>query len=203
MNYLLQGFILGLGYVAPIGMQNLYVINAAMKEEKEMAYMVAFVTIFFDISLALSCFFGVGALINKSQILKAIMMLLGSVVIIYIGINIIRSSSDISGNVKIESSFLKVVRNCFAVTWLNPQAIVDGSILLGGYNASIPDEYEKFFIIGICLASFLWFTLLSTIISLFNKKLDTNIIKWINIGCGIVIVFFGFKLGYSFIQMIR
>lgn len=32
IKYLLQGFLFGLAYVAPIGTQNLYVINTAMQK---------------------------------------------------------------------------------------------------------------------------------------------------------------------------
>ena len=202
MKYLLQGLMLGLSYVAPIGMQNLYVINAAIREERGKAYQVAFTTIFFDISLALSCYFGIGLLLNKVPMLKGAIMLFGSIVVIYIGISLLRSSPELKDDVKIQKSFLRVVADCFAVTWLNPQALVDGSLLLGGYHAYIPEGLSKYFIMGFCLASFLWFTSLSTIVSIFHAKINNNLIKWINIICGIIIIFFGARLGISFIKMI-
>lgn len=202
MKYLLQGLMLGLSYVAPIGMQNLYVINAAIREERGKAYQVAFTTIFFDISLALSCYFGIGLLLNKVPMLKGAIMLFGSIVVIYIGISLLRSSPELKDNVKIQKSFLRVVADCFAVTWLNPQALIDGSLLLGGYHAYIPEGLSKYFIMGFCIASFLWFTSLSTIVSIFHAKINNNLIKWINIICGIIIIFFGARLGISFIKMI-
>lgn len=202
MKYLLQGLMLGLSYVAPIGMQNLYVINAAIREERAKAYQVAFTTIFFDISLALSCYFGIGLLLNKVPMLKGAIMLFGSIVVIYIGISLLRSSPELKDDVRIQKSFLRVAADCFAVTWLNPQALVDGSLLLGGYHAYIPEGLSKYFIMGFCLASFLWFTFLSTIVSLFHTKINNNFIKWINIICGIIIIFFGARLGISFIKMI-
>ena len=169
MKYLLQGLMLGLSYVAPIGMQNLYVINAAIREERGKAYQVAFTTIFFDISLALSCYFGIGLLLNKVPMLKGAIMLFGSIVVIYIGISLLRSSPELKDDVRIQKSFLRVVADCFAVTWLNPQALVDGSLLLGGYHAYIPEGLSKYFIMGFCLASFLWFTSLSTIVTAIER----------------------------------
>ena len=62
MKYFIQGLLLGISYVAPIGMQNLYVINSAMSNKKTDAYKIAFITIFFDISLAITCFWGTGEL---------------------------------------------------------------------------------------------------------------------------------------------
>lgn len=200
MGYLLQGLVLGFGYVAPIGMQNLYVINSAIRESRKKAYRVAFTTIFFDITLALACFFGIGLLLDKVPILEGVIVLLGSIVVIYIGYSIIKSSPEISTEIEVEKPFINILRDTFVVTWLNPQAIIDGSLLLGGYQAYVPDNMSKYFILGFCLASFLWFFSLSTIVSMFQKKIDKNFIKWINIICGIIIIFFGFRLGYSFLK---
>lgn len=199
MDFLLQGLVLGFGYVAPIGMQNLYVINSALREERIKAYRVAFTTIFFDISLALACFFGIGLLLDKVPLLKNAMIIIGSIVVIYIGYSIIKSSPDITKEVRIEKNYFKIVRDTFTVTWLNPQAIIDGSLLLGGYNAYVPEEYKIYFILGFCLASFLWFSSLTTIVSLFKTRIDNRLIKWINIICGAIIVFFGIKLAISLI----
>jgi len=199
LEFLLQGLVLGFGYVAPIGMQNLYVINSALREERLKAYRVAFTTIFFDISLALACFFGIGLLLDKVPFLKNAMIIVGSIVVIYIGYGIIKSSPDITKEVKLEKDYFKIVRDTFTVTWLNPQAIIDGSLLLGGYNAYVPEEYKIYFILGFCMASFLWFTSLTTIMSLFKAKINNRVIKWINIICGAIIIFFGIKLAISLI----
>ena len=81
VHYLLQGFLLGLAYLAPIGMQNLYVINTAAQGNWRRTVLVALATIFFDISLAVSCFFGVGLLLDAFPALRRGVMLAGSVTI--------------------------------------------------------------------------------------------------------------------------
>ena len=138
-NYLLQGLLLGFAYVAPIGIQNLYLINTAVRETRKRTLEVALIIIFFDISLALACFFGVGILINTFPVLNGLILLAGSLLVIYIGITLIRSHPQIANDVDLESkSLLKVIGVCFAITWFNPQAIIDGTLLLGGFNASLP-----------------------------------------------------------------
>lgn len=94
LKYFIQGFTLGLAYVAPIGMQNLYVINTAISKSKLKAYQVAFITIFFDISLALACFWGIGTLMEKSKGLKSIVLFIGAIAVIYIGVKLVRSTPD-------------------------------------------------------------------------------------------------------------
>ena len=51
MNFLIQGWLLGVAYVAPIGMQNMYIINTSMEKPYSHAIKVALIMIFFDISL--------------------------------------------------------------------------------------------------------------------------------------------------------
>ncbi len=201
-HYLLQGFLLGLVYLAPIGMQNMYVINTAMRTSKLRAYQVAFITIFFDISLALACFFGIGLLLESLPILKYFILGAGSIAVIYIGINLIRATPSINGDMDINQTLSKVIWMCFAVTWLNPQAIIDGSLLLGGYRASLPSIGSSFFIAGVAIASFSWFLGLTTIISIFKTAINEKILKYINMVCGGVIVFYGLKLGYALITML-
>ena len=203
-KYLIQGLLLGFAYVAPIGTQNIFVINTAIRKSRLKAYQVAFITIFFDISLALSCFLGVGALMERFKLLKMLILLLGSVAVIYIGVGLVRQVPEVESGetVDVNKSFIKIIWTCFAVTWLNPQALIDGSLLLGGMRASLPVEMSSYFIIGVCLSSFIWFTSLATIISLFKGKFNIKVIKTINLVCGVVIILYGFKLAYSFVKLV-
>lgn len=201
-KYLIQGLMLGLAYVAPIGMQNLYVINAAISQKRARAYQIAAIVILFDISLALAAFFGMGLLMDKSQLLKAAILVIGSIMVVYIGIQLIKSTPDTQQDINMDKPLLQIITSCFAVTWLNPQALIDGSLLLGGFKASLPEGAAKLFIMGVCLASTLWFSSLTTIVSIFRNSFNNKIVKIINIVCGSVIVYYGLKLGYSFIKTI-
>lgn len=202
MIYLFQGFLLGLAYVAPIGMQNIYVINSAIRSRKLRAYQVAFITSFFDISLALACFFGVGLIMDKVPFLRYFIMAVGSVAVIYIGYSLIKSVPSIDEEVDVDQPIAKVVWMCFAVTWLNPQALIDGSLLLGGYKASLPYFASRLFISGVATASLSWFLILTTVIIVFKKAIGEKILRYINIVCGAIIIFYGLKLGYSFIKLL-
>lgn len=201
LKYILQGLLFGLAYVAPIGTQNLYVINTAMQKSKSETFKAAIITVFFDISLAISCFFGIGILVQKYFELKLAILLLGCIIVTYIGIGLIRPVPQMLEEKEVENSLIKIIVSCFAVTWLNPQAIIDGSLLLGGFNASLPAEMSKYFILGVSIASFIWFNALAVFVSKFRNKFN-NIMKWINIICGAILIFYGLKLGYSFIQVI-
>lgn len=196
----LQGLLLGLSYVAPIGTQNLYVINSALQKTAAKAYKTAFITIFFDISLAISCFFGVGLIINKLPFLKILLLLIGGLMVIYIGIGLLKFKPALNTNIITHSSTLKILSTCFIVTWLNPQAIIDGSLLLGSFRVSMPFDMSKYFILGVCIASTLWFTTLTTLILKFKNFFSVNSLIWLNRICGTVIIFYGVKLIISFLK---
>ncbi len=86
------------------------------------------------------------------------------------------------------------------VTWANPQALIDGTLLFGSFRASLPLEMAKFFIIGSSLSSFVWFLSLGTIVSIFKKAFNEKTLKIINVVCRIIIVYYGLRLGISFTQ---
>jgi len=202
MDYLLQGFLLGLAYVAPIGMQNMFVINTAATKTRLRAYQVALTTVFFDIALAIACFFGVGMLIDKIEVLKYFIMAVGSIAVIYIGISLLRSTPSMDTSLDVNKPYIKILWTCFVVTWLNPQAIIDGSLLLGGFRASLPLEFSYLFILGVCVASALWFIGLATIVGTAKTIINERMLKIINVICGTIIVIYGIKLGYSFFQLV-
>ena len=52
--FFFQGLTMGLAYVAPIGMQNLFVIHSALSHSLRRAVATAFIVLFFDISLTAS-----------------------------------------------------------------------------------------------------------------------------------------------------
>ncbi|MDF2545263.1 MAG: L-lysine permease [Anaerosolibacter sp.] len=201
VSYLLQGFMLGLAYVAPIGMQNLYVINTAVSMKRIRAYQVAFITIFFDISLAIACFFGMGLLMDQFVLLKKGILLVGGAAVVYIGVNLVKSVPEIQQGVNVNKTLLETAGICFAVTWLNPQALIDGSLLLGGFRASLPIEASRIFIYGVCAASFTWFMGLATIVSIFRNLINSKVLRWINWICGSIIIYYGLKLLYDFMKM--
>ena len=201
MEKYLQGFLMGLAYVAPIGVQNLFVINSAITQKRSKALLIALIVIFFDVTLAFACFFGIGFLIDKLEWLKLIILLVGSIIIIYIGQGLLRSKSEFKKNDNMDISLLKAITSACVVTWFNPQAIIDGTMMLGAFRATLSSEAGIHFVLGVASASFSWFMSLSIFISLFNHKFNEKVLRVINIVCGIVIIFYGVKLLLNFYKM--
>lgn len=202
MGFFLQGLTMGIAYDAPIGLANLFVINAALTQTKRKSFLTALIIIFFDVTLAFACFFGIGAIMKKFEWLQLVILLVGSLIVIYMGINLLRSqTTDISGT-DTEMTLLKTISSAFVVIWFNPQAIIDGSMMLGAFQVTLPTYSHPIFIAGVGIASTLWFILLSLIVSKFKDKFNAKVLRIINLVCGVIIILYGGKLLINFIQLL-
>ena len=201
MDIYLQGLTMGLAYVAPIGLQNLFVINTALTQKRKRVFLTALIVIFFDITLGLACFLGVGALMEALPWLQKAILAVGSLIVIWIGIGLLRDKATMDNSTEVNLPILKVITTACVVTWFNPQAIIDGTMMLGAFRASLPEGTDAFFIGGFASASVLWFLGTSTVISLFSARFNDKILNIINKVCGVVIIFYGAKLLWSFIKM--
>ena len=201
MEIYIQGLTMGLAYVAPIGLQNLFVINTALTQPKRRCYLTALIVIFFDVTLGLACFFGIGAIMQASKVLEMIILAVGSGIVIWIGIGLVRAKDKMDNSTKVDIPILKVISTACVVTWFNPQALIDGSMMLGAFKATLPPGTDAFFVCGFSSASVLWFLSVVTIISLFSAKFTDKTLRVINVICGSVIIFYGLKLLWTFIQM--
>lgn len=202
MDIYLQGLTMGLAYVAPIGIQNLFVINTALTQPRKRVYATALIVIFFDVTLGLACFFGVGAIMSASPVLEMVILGVGSLIVLWIGQGLVRAHDSMRTDTKVDVPILKVVTTACVVTWFNPQALIDGSMMLGAFKATLPAGTDFFFVGGFASASVLWFLTISTVISLFSAKFTDKTLRVINVVCGAVIIFYGLKLLYSFVQMV-
>ena len=200
--HFLQGLTMGLAYVAPIGLQNLFVINTALTQSRRRSAVTALIVIFFDISLALACFFGVGALMEQFPWVQKLVLLSGSVIVIGIGISLLRGKGTLDTSGDVNLPLRQVAATAFVVTWLNPQAIIDGTMMLGAFRVTLPAEQGLAFIAGVAPASCLWFLGLTAFITLFSHKFNDRVLRVINIICGVVIIFYGLKLLLSFVKMV-
>jgi L-lysine exporter family protein LysE/ArgO len=193
-----QGLTLGLAYVAPIGMQNMFAINSALTNKPRRAYPIVSILIFFDIALAVACFFGVGALMSLWKPLEYVILGSGSLLVIYIGITLLRAKASNEENIDTKIPMAKVILTAFIVTWANPQAILDGTMLLGANRATMPDDTAWIFLVGVNIASLIWFLGITILCRIFSAKFTPKIIHIINIVCGIVIIGYGVKLLVQF-----
>ncbi|MEG0797314.1 MAG: LysE family transporter [Acidaminococcaceae bacterium] len=204
MWYFWQGVTVGLAYLAPIGMQNLFVINSALAQSARRAILTAFIVACFDITLALACFYGVGLVLERYHWVEYVLLAGGGSLVTYIGWSILSSEVDSFKRMRgQELTVRQTITSACVVTWLNPQAIVDGTMLLGAFRASLPVVATGFFIGGVVVASLMWFNFLVLGVRFFEKHFNAQVVRNINILSGSIVIFYGFKLLWSFLVKIQ
>ena len=215
MGFFFQGLTLGLAYVAPIGMQNLFVIDSALTKPRRRALLTALIVLFFDVSLSLSCFFGIGKLMQDYAWLKLAILAIGGLVVIRIGAGLLfpgkggddgaaqtpqsRTSQSQGLAQRVTSKFggdselLHTIVTAGVVTWCNPQAIIDGTLMLGAFSATLT---------VVETASALWFFGITLLVSMFSHKFSPRIVTAMNRVCGAVVVLYGVKLLADFVMAV-
>lgn len=201
MDFYIQGLTLGLAYVAPIGMQNLFVINSALTQPRWRALVTALIVIFFDVTLALACFFGIGLVMQKYPPVQLGILLLGGLVVVYIGVSLLKSSVRQIGGAQ-QMPLGKTMWAACVVTWFNAQAVIDGTMLLGAFKASMTEAQSLHFLFGVISASCLWFISLALIVSLAGSLITPRTLNLINKICGTVIIIYDIKLFWHFAEMV-
>ena len=165
------------------------------------AVATAFIVLFFDISLSLSCFYGIGTLLNHLPWLKVVILGTGTLLILYMAYDMIRQVPDALTLKDQPVSLGQTVSKACIVTWMNPQAILDGTMLLGAFRITLPATEAMTFLTGVLMASGLWFLSLTGCVAAFRHAITPGILRAINILCGTVLMLYGLHLGYTFVQL--
>lgn len=198
--YFLQGLLVGLVTFAPIGMQNLFIINTALVQPLPRIILTITIIGLFDMTLSTAAFYGIGALLETWPIFNLMILIAGGLLVAYIGYKTFTTEptlKKVNTNIPIKNILLMA----FLVTWGNPQAIIDASMMLGAFRANIPSENIYHFFFGFLAMTPIWFGFLSGIIYLLAKKIKISHLVWINRACGSVLIIYGIKLVYDGIIM--
>jgi L-lysine exporter family protein LysE/ArgO len=198
MNYLLTGFSLGLAYVMPIGVQNTFVMQSAVSQGIPRSYLTASIVSVVDVSLGIACLLGMGRLFTYTP-LKLLFLGLGSLFLLYLGTQLIRTPvKEVQASERKIARLPDIFQKSIIFTWLNPQAIIDGTLLFGSYRASLSANALFPFTLGMLLASPSWFFFITTLLGYSVKELSARKIKIINILCGMMLYAFAIRLGFCF-----
>lgn len=191
----LRGILIGFAFVAPIGMQNIYMFNNALSNKISKALLYNFLVWFCDALFSFAAFYGIGALISANEIVKIIVMLIGGALTSYIGFNIIRSAKQTAiGSDSKKQTLKQALMTALIVSWGNPQAMIDGTMMLGASRATLTFEQSILFITGVITASFIWDHGITIGFNLLRDKLPKKFLLAINLISGIIVAVYGLYL---------
>lgn len=80
------------------------------------------------------------------------------------------------------------------LVWANPQALIDGSLMLGALHGTLSGIDAFYFISGVLLATILWFYGITLFVGLLKEKLPKFFLVWINVISGAIVLIYGIYL---------
>lgn len=161
-NTVIEGFLLGMSLIIPIGAQNAYVLRQGALGKHWLVTSV--LCAFCDSILIIAGAFGVGGIIASSMLLKRIAVIGGVAFLTwYGGKSFIRAIKPSLSNQNIPSSEMAaskktVILSALAFSLLNPHAILDTTVLIGSIAGQMGNFSERSsFCLGAVIASWAWF----------------------------------------------
>lgn len=193
--FFLKGILMGFAFVAPIGMQNIFVFNNAMSNTTRRAVFNSLFIWLFDALFSLVAFYGIGALIVQNDAVRLAIMGIGGLLILWIGYTILKSARSTVTFGALETMPLgKVILTAFVAVWGNPQALIDGTLMLGALRGGMTSSEAIPFIVGVVSATATWFFGIAIIFSLFRKKVSPKFLMGVNLVSAIIIIVYGLGL---------
>lgn len=194
------GMTLGFSLIMAIGAQNLFLIKQGVK--KEFPYWSAWVCFFCDAILMFLSVTSVRELMIRFPMIKMFLWYGGILFLLVYGALSIRSgvfSKKREGALNLKETQMlkryKVFVLALTFSFLNPQAILDTLVLVGGVANQYPGNLRYEFMFGTLLSSFVWFFLLVTVSSYGSQYLvKENNWKVLEIFSGGIMLLLALKL---------
>lgn len=194
-----KGFTIGFGLIAPIGVQNSYILSQGIKQNFH--FTAATFCILCDLVLMSIGVFGGSALIHSNSIIAALLTWGGIIFLtIYGGIFLktaIFNQSQTVQTLAKPTSRVAVILTTLAVTLLNPHVYLDTIVIIGSISGQFAVTTEKLaFLLGTCLASVAWFYTLSASAAKFSPWLNKPTVQR---GINILIAFIMWSIAISLV----
>ncbi len=192
----ISGFVMQIGLITSLGMQNLYLIDRGIKKEYPfIAAIVCFICEFILIG------FGLLGAAQLSVALQQLLTVIAALFLVAYGLRAVykaafSSSSDLS-LAKATPSATTVILAAIGFSLLNPQAIVESLVFYGGLSQRFSDSLNNF-VFGALAASFLWLMSLASVTTFaIPNPPSQRAMRWLNAASGFILIAMGLGLGLT------
>ncbi|WP_409303936.1 LysE/ArgO family amino acid transporter [Peribacillus sp. SCS-155] len=166
-----HGFILAIGLILPLGVQNVFIFNQGALQPRYMYVLPVVITASLCDTLLISIsVLGISLLILSSFWLKAILITAGVIFLVYMGWTTWNSKPNSERNSDINKfSLKKQVLFAASVSLLNPHAIMDTVGVIGTSSLQYLGEEKIIFTVTCIMVSWIWFIGLSLVGRIIGK----------------------------------
>lgn len=205
MNLLLKGIILGFSIAAPVGPIGILCIRKTLQFGRLSGFFSGLGAALADMLYASIAAFGLSIISNLLLTYVFWLKLIGGIFLAYLGFKTFFSKSNIEKEMNVNhKTYLKDFITTFFLTLSNPMTIVAFMAIFAGFGITELENnsfHPYILVTGVFLGSSIWWFVLSEFVTLFRKKIEEKMMRWINRIAGILIFSFGlFILISSFIN---
>lgn len=159
----LQGVLLGLGLILPLGPQNCFILSQGLSQRRVNVAAAVLVASLADTALILLAVGGVSVFLLKNPLLKYVMLFSGILFLSYLAVKAWSKQTTLELPDKARVSVIKVIGSTLAISWLNPYALIDTFFTIGSASLVFDHTAKLYFVLGCVLASWGWFSFLGLI----------------------------------------
>lgn len=195
-----NGLVLGLSLIMALGPQNVFLIRqGARRKHAALSALTCFVC---DLILITASVAGLHHVLELHPVFQVWMTWFGVAFLLYYGGCALykglskNTSKDNSEKAEI-SNRVQIILLALGFSLLNPHAIIDSLVIIGGGSTQFPD-HQYAFMMGVLTSSLLWFTSLTFTTHYFADVLSRAAVwRRIEVSSGLLMLFLSFKLAGS------
>lgn len=198
-----KGLLLGLSLIIALGPQNVFIIKQGVR--KNHATLSAIVCFLCDLVLICASITGLHELLILHPVLQVWMMLFGCLFLLFYAFKALKKAyatpNSTSEHTIQPQNKTQIVLLALGFSLLNPHAIIDSLVIIGGGSSAYPDQ-QFVFLMGVITSSLVWFSSLTFTARYFSDVLTrTTVWKGIELISGLLMAAIGFKLGIDCLRL--
>lgn len=187
----LKGIILGFSIAAPVGPIGILCIRRTLQFGRFSGFFSGLGAAVADTCYGIIAALGLTCASDFLQVCKPYMHLVGGIFLLYLGTKICMSRATRELPKVSHSSLLSDFISTFFLTIANPMTILSYVAIFAGIGFTGVDGHPFKLVTGIFTGSMIWWLCLSEGVTFFRKKVNHNMMKWINRLAGALILIFG------------
>lgn len=191
----IRGLLLSFGLIVALGPQNLFVIR--MGGSRDHRLLAVTLCALCDALLIAMGLFGLGSLVTRSPWTTRLLAIVGGGFLFRTGVGLLVAPPVVeTGGLEHESlDGATVCRTALGYSLLNPHAVLDTVIIIGGVGSVYAAEQRFMFGLGACLASSCWYWLLGHLgRSIFRTARGQEIARGVDRIGGLLLIGFAAKM---------
>mgnify|MGYP001489769208 CR=1 FL=1 len=167
----IHGFVLAIGLIIPLGVQNFFVFSQGAVRKFGRALPIVITAGFCDTMLILLAVSGVSLVVLNFVWMKTVLVVLGTLFLLYMGVMSWRAKAEAGANSGLAGAKVsQLISYTMMISILNPHAILDTVGVIGTSSIQYAGQAKIAFTAACVMVSWIWFFFLAALGHLVGSK---------------------------------